>query len=115
MRIEDLRDVVPWGRSFHEYTAMFALSQDDLAGSILDCGAGPASFAAEGHALGLRVVACDPIYRFPAPEIARRVEEVVPVMLSGMESDRERFVWTRAGTPAQVAERRMAAMRRFPR
>jgi hypothetical protein len=54
-----LNEVIPWGRSFDEYRRMFALSGDDLAGTILGCGDGPASFNAEATALGHRVVSCD--------------------------------------------------------
>ena len=38
-----LDQIVPWGRSFHEYVWMFALSEEDLRGSIIDCAAGPSS------------------------------------------------------------------------
>jgi SAM-dependent methyltransferase len=113
MKIQDLNDVVPWGRPFDEYVNMFGLSASDLDGRILDCGGGPASFAAEATDRGHRVVACDPIYRFTAVEIARRIDETYPVLVAGMEAERERFVWTEAGSPRQHAEGRMAAMRRF--
>src|SRR5688572_16817849 len=92
---------------------MFSLTSADLGRSILDCGGGPASFTAEAHARGLSVVACDPIYRFSADAIEQRVQDVFPVMLNGMEADQDRFLWTRAGSPKLVAERRMAAMRFF--
>lgn len=39
-----LADVVPWGRTFEEYCAMFALTAADLRGRILGCGDGPAAF-----------------------------------------------------------------------
>jgi hypothetical protein len=39
-----LNDVVPWGKSFDEYVAMFVLSDADLQRQILGCGDGPASF-----------------------------------------------------------------------
>ena len=39
-----LDTVVPWGRSFDEYCAMFALSDRDLGLNILDCGGGPGEF-----------------------------------------------------------------------
>ena len=42
-----LSEVIPWGRSFEEYRLMFALSEADLAGVILGCGDGPASFNTE--------------------------------------------------------------------
>ena len=46
-----LDQVVPWGRSFDEYRRMFALSDDDLTGSILGCGDGLASFNAVSYGL----------------------------------------------------------------
>ena len=51
-----LSEVIPWGRSFDEYRRMFALSDDDLAGRILGCGDGPASFDAEATKKGHAVV-----------------------------------------------------------
>ena len=80
---------------------------------ILDCPAGPASFTQELTALGEQAVACDPLYRFAAGQIAARVDETHPVMVAGMEAERERFVWTDAGSPARLGERRLAIMRRF--
>ena len=115
MRIQDLKDVAPWGRSFEEYVRIFKLTQKDLELRILDCGAGPASFTAEATERGCSVVACDPIYRFSANDIDRRVHEVYPVMLAGMQAERHRFVWTSTGSPEEVADRRLMAMRRFLR
>lgn len=113
MAFQRLKDVVPWGRPFDEYVSMFNLSSSDLAGNILDCGAGPSSFAAEASGRGSQVVACDPLYRFSTGEISARIDETYPVMVAGMEAARDRFVWSWAGSPSQHAERRMAAMRRF--
>ena len=53
-----LKNVVPWGRSLQEYTAMFDLKASDLQLKILDCAAGPASFNAELHEVGTQVVSC---------------------------------------------------------
>lgn len=108
-----LENVVPWGRSMGEYVEMFDLSARDLELRILDCGGGPASFNAEMAERGGRVVSCDPIYRFSAREIGRRVEETYPVMHRGVEEEKERFVWTRIGSPEGLGEMRMRAMRRF--
>lgn len=58
-----LDQVVPWGRSFEEYLAMFALSDLDLKGRLLGCGDGPASFNAVATSQGVAVTSCDPIYR----------------------------------------------------
>jgi hypothetical protein len=75
--------IIPfWGRSFEEYRRMFALTDGDLAGHILGCGDGPASFNAEATALGHRVVSCDPIYAFSASEIQTRVEACYDTVIS---------------------------------
>src|SRR5215813_10336341 len=66
--------VVPWGRTFEEYRLMFALSEEDLRGRILGCADGPASFNAEAHRRGYRVVSCDPLYRFDRQQIRRRID-----------------------------------------
>lgn len=108
-----LRNVVPWGRSLDEYVGMFDLSADDLGRRILDCAGGPASFAAELAASGGRVVACDPLYRFSAAEIAARVDKTYPEVMAGVVAERERFVWTRFASPAALGTARLVAMRRF--
>jgi hypothetical protein len=41
-----LDTVVPWGRSYDEYLAMFGLSGDELRLRLLGCGDGPAAFNA---------------------------------------------------------------------
>jgi hypothetical protein len=108
-----LKDVVPWGRPLHEYISMFGLSAEDLACRILDCGGGPSSFTAEATAQGCRVVACDPLYTYSAEEIRQRIDETFPVIVAGMEAERDRFNWEWAGSPSQHAERRMRAMETF--
>jgi SAM-dependent methyltransferase len=56
-------------RSLAEYRAMFALTDDHLSGTVLDCPGGAASFAAEANAAGGRVTACDPLYELPLARI----------------------------------------------
>jgi hypothetical protein len=72
-----LDQVVPWGRSYEEYTAMFLLTGTDLAGRILGCGDGPASFNAEASRRGSAVVSCDPLYAFSTAEIEARIDATV--------------------------------------
>ncbi len=108
-----LSEVIPWGRSFEEYLLMFALSNDDLAGLILGCGDGPANFNAEATALGHRVLSCDPLYRFPAGDIERRVRECYDTVISQVRQGRGGFVWGRFRDPDHLGECRLAAMRLF--
>jgi hypothetical protein len=108
-----LNEVIPWGRSFDEYSRMFALSGEDLAGSILGCGDGPASFNAEATALGHPVVSCDPVYAFSAGEIERRVQECYDTVISQVKQNPDGFLWTQFRDPDHLGECRLAAVRRF--
>src|ERR1017187_469902 len=74
-------NVVPWGRSFDECAAMFALSAADLSSRILGCGDGPASFNAVASQRGHRVISADPLYRFSAPQIAPSIAETPPIIV----------------------------------
>lgn len=53
-------------RSFEEYRAMFAITDGDLAGVVLDCPGGGSSFTARAHATGVMALAADPVYARPA-------------------------------------------------
>ena len=108
-----LEEIIPWGRSFDEYRRMFALSDADLAGRILGCGDGPASFNAEANAQGHHIVSCNPIFAFQAAEIGRRVEECHATVLSHVRSNTGNYVWTRFRDPEHLGECRLTAMRTF--
>ncbi|MFP4006674.1 MAG: SAM-dependent methyltransferase, partial [Spirulinaceae cyanobacterium] len=108
-----LENIVPWGRSFSEYQAMFSLTPADLSGTILDCGGGPSSFNAEMTRKQHNVVSCDPIYQFSASEIESRIQATYPVILQGLRDRADRFVWQDIKTPEQLGEVRLAAMQQF--
>nr|WP_262986034.1 class I SAM-dependent methyltransferase [Streptomyces sp. CBMA123] len=61
-------------RSFAEYRAMFALTDRDLAGRVLDCPAGAASFVAEAGRRGIDAVAVDREYALHREELGLLVE-----------------------------------------
>jgi len=108
-----LEEIVPWGRSFLEYTQMFALSLDDLQRRIVDVAGGPASFNAEMHRQGYRIVSCDPIYRFTAAEIAQRLQASYSIVVETTRRHQDRFVWQAIPSPDQLGQVRMAAMQQF--
>ena len=59
----DFEDVVFFGRCINEYVSMFNLDLEGMRGQqILDCSSGPAAFALEAAAMGIKVTACDPLY-----------------------------------------------------
>ena len=92
---------------------MFDLASDDVAGSVLDCASGPSSFNAEATRKGYRIVSCDPIYRFSAGEISSRIDATYEVILAGARTNKARYIWDSIGSPEELGEVRMAAMRRF--
>ena len=108
-----LDKVVPWGRSLAEYRAIFALTDADMARNILDCGAGPSSFAAEMHARGHRVTAVDPIYAYSADAIRQRVEETRVPMMEQVRRNTDHFVWQFIPSPEALEQTRMGAMEKF--
>jgi hypothetical protein len=108
-----LKEIVPWGRSFDEYRRIFQLSPHDLAGRILGCADGPASFNAEATALGHRVTSCDPLYAFSNSEIEQRVYACKSDMIAQVRSQFDGFCWTDFRDPDHLGECRLAAMRSF--
>lgn len=109
----ELANVVPWGRSFEEYQAMFGLSEGDLNKRILGCGDGPASFNAEATDRGSQITSCDPVYQFEAEEIRRRIGEVYPEIMAKMQQGADNYIWDSLGSVGQLCEVRMKAMSRF--
>ncbi|NMT63501.1 class I SAM-dependent methyltransferase [Marinobacter orientalis] len=109
----ELANVVPWGRSFAEYQAMFGLPEDDLKKRILGCGDGPASFNAEGTKRGSQITSCDPVYQFETKEIRRRIDEVYPDIMTKMKQGADNYIWDSLGSVEELGKVRMKAMSEF--
>jgi hypothetical protein len=109
----NLQQIVPWGRSLHEYIRMFDLTECDLSSRILDCGGGPASFNAEMHGRGRNVVSCDPIYQFSREQISRRIDATYQTVLAKTMETAGNFVWREIKSPEHLGRVRMEAMKRF--
>ena len=108
-----LNQVVPWGRTLDEYRHLFDLTADDLEKRIVGVADGPASFNAEMHALGRRVISVDPLYAFTAEQIAERVHDTWRNMVDQLWNDLDDYVWTRFATPNQLGQHRLHAMQTF--
>ena len=108
-----LDQIIPWGRSRHEYELMFRLAFEDFSAGVLDCGGGPASFTAELSASGIRAISVDPIYVFSGLEIQGRFEAVVEPMLSQIRATPGNWTWTYHRDPDDLCANRRAALRRF--
>lgn len=109
----DLAGVVPWGRTADEYRAFLNLHTVCSTARILDCGGGPASFAAERNAAGQAVIAADPIYALTPRELGDAFEAAIDPIRRGMELARDRFVWDYYRSPDRVLAMRKAAFERF--
>jgi SAM-dependent methyltransferase len=97
-------------RSYAEYRAMFGLAPVELAGSVLDCGGGGSSFAADTPG---RVVALDPAYGLAPGDIAVQVRAALSDGDRIIDAHADRFDWGWYGGPARRAEMRRAAAERF--
>ena len=108
-----LDEVVPWGRSFDEYAAMFALSAADLGRRIVCCADGPAAFNAGMAARGHFVVSTDPLYAFRAEAIRQRIRETSDMLMREVRKHLDTYVWTTIRSVEELGRRRMAAMEAF--
>lgn len=111
----DFDGIVPWGRTFDEYCAFFALTENGLSRQVplLDIGAGPSSFIAEAAARGIPGTAIDPIFAASADHIRARFEQVLPAMVEGTKRASHRLVWSYYSSPEDLIFRRRTALDRF--
>jgi hypothetical protein len=112
MRYE-LKQVLPWGRSFDEYVRMFNLVDDDLNGRILGCADGPASFNAEMNHHGRQVISCDPIYRFSKQRLKAQIKHASAVISEQTRKNMGNFTWSSIGSIKELRDIRLTAMRKF--
>ena len=109
----ELKDIVPWGRSFNEYKEMFSLNADDLKKRILGCGDGPASFNAELTKSGGNVVSADPLYQFSSIQIVERIRDVYPVVMADTAKNINDYIWKSIANIEELGKTRMNAMEKF--
>jgi len=108
-----LDNIVPWGRSLHEYTSMFSLSENDFSKKILGCGDGPACFNAEITKNSGDIISVDPVYQFSAKQIRSRIDAVYPHIMSEMKKNHESYIWKDISSVNDLGKIRMASMETF--
>jgi hypothetical protein len=109
----DIGEYLVSARSFEEYRAMFALTDDDLRGRLLDCPGGGASFTAAARARGARAVAADPVYASPPQALVDRLDAELARGSAWATANAERYVWDFYGSPAEHARLRAGSARVF--
>jgi len=100
-------------RSFAEYQAMFALTDADLAGRVLDCPGGGASFTAGLCGRGGDALAVDPAYSMPAADFIRRLDGELGRGGAWTRTHAQRYVWNFYGDPDRHAHMREDSARVF--
>lgn len=108
-----LDDIVPWGRSYAEYLAMFALGKNEREWHVLGCGDGPASFNAGFTQNGGKAVSLDPLYAFEAGQIEKRISETCSIVLQQLRQNQEDYVWHTIPSVEALGQIRMDAMNAF--
>lgn len=108
-----LDNVVPFGRSFDEYTKMFDLTEVDLQNPILSVADGPASFNAEGTQRGYQIKSVDPLYCFNAAQIKQRFDAVVDNIIEQIENTPDDWVWSYHQSPEDLRKNRENAIQGF--
>jgi len=108
-----LDTVVPWGRTFEEYTAMFALTPLDFRHRILGCGDGPAAFNAVVNRTGGGVVSIDPLYELNVHQLRDRINATFDQVLAETERNKDEFVWQRIPSIEELSRIRREAMDEF--
>jgi hypothetical protein len=111
----DIGDFLISARSFDEYRAMFALTDADLSGRVLDCPGGGASFTAAARARGTAAFAVDPVYASPPRELVARLDTELARGSAWATANAERYVWDHYGDPAAHARIRAGSAAVFAR
>ncbi|WP_298770786.1 hypothetical protein [uncultured Shewanella sp.] len=109
----ELKNTVPWGRSFEEYKEIFSLTENDLLKYILGCGDGPASFNADLTSKGGKVVSIDPTYRFNVDQFKSRIEAVYNEIMPQMEIYKDKYIWESIFSVEELGKIRISAMEKF--
>jgi hypothetical protein len=109
----ELKNVLPWGRSFEEYQKMFSLTDADLSKRILGCGDGPASFNAQLTARGGKIISIDPVYQFDAASLQTRIREAYNEIMPQARKNQEKYIWDSIPSVEALGKIRMDAMNIF--
>ena len=84
-----------------------------MAGRILGCGDGPASFTAEATRSGAKVVSCDPLYAFSNADIEAGIVATDEQVTDQTRQNQKEFVWEAITSVDELGKVRMAAMNAF--
>lgn len=99
------------GYGIEDYISMFDLSDFELDMKILNCYASVSAFAADMTKRKLRVVACDPLYQTPIPEIKALAEKAQIKLLEEIEYHSDRYALPPNEAKQQVSDHQQGVIR----
>ncbi|MGE5173544.1 MAG: class I SAM-dependent methyltransferase [Betaproteobacteria bacterium] len=82
------------GRTHFEYVRMFGLDESFFQkGPVLDCAAGPSSFAAEASQAGFNVTACDLLYGISVDHLVKKGREDITHVFDKLDEVAHLYTW----------------------
>lgn len=101
-----MRKLVLWGHHLDEYKEMFALSDAELNGKLLEYSCG-ASAVNAGFCDKTRMISCDPLFTLDKGTLSTKVSLIFEEMVNQVEKHQDKFDFSRyGGLGALVAQRR---------
>jgi SAM-dependent methyltransferase len=112
----DLDRIAFIGRTYFEYLRMFGLDETVMQDRpVLDCAAGPSSFAAEALRYGHRVTACDPLYDFSAERLIAKGRNDIEHVFDKLDEVQHLYTWKYYRDKEEIISFRHAALGLFSR
>ncbi len=102
------------GRTYFEYLRMFGLNETFFGqGPVLDCAAGPSSFAAEAHRAGFRVIACDLLYDLSVETLIAKGRADIKHVYEKLDEVRHLYTWKYYRDTDEIIALRCRALETF--
>lgn len=108
-----MRKLVLWGHDVEEYREMFALSDADLKGRILEYGCGMSAVNALLSAKDIQVVSCDPLFKLDKASLSTEVPVIFDDMVERVRKDKAIFDFRKYGSFDALVARRREGMAKF--
>lgn len=108
-----MKNLVLWGHDLQDYREMFALSDHDLSGSILEYCSGPTAFNCQMRALKHDVVSYDRLFNLEWSELKEKALHKFEEMLEAVMQNEQSFHWGEYKNPQNFAKMRRKNMDAF--
>ncbi|STX52225.1 SAM-dependent methyltransferase [Legionella busanensis] len=108
-----MSNLVLWGHHVDEYQEMFALSDKDLAGKILEYGSGPSAFNTEISEDKKHCISCDPLFVLDKATLITKTTLVFSDMLEKLTHNQDKFNFIAYGSLQGFIQKRRLGMQAF--